>query len=364
MVAPRRWVPPARRRPFRPPARRVLPSVAPDFPSWTPWTSQSPGVGSGTPSAGSDTIAANTYCHSTYIPFTGQSVPTDEYTRLKKCVDDTDYGGWIKTKTAGTPVSIPSQVWNVAGDCVYLGTSTQTSEPSPVINWWLFTAYSQCSDCEPGCYILVDCAGSASAKYTNQDLSAHVGKVVTLSGTGTTCWQVAQTFPCAAPTTVTVASSKASCAACAPDCCTCGTGGTACKHDEDNALLVVNIQQCTCPLDFYGTLMSITGSIPLTSCATGTPEVSTFEGPVQVVKEFWQTTTCGGTPFGSPEHFTETFTAKISCGDSATWTWEITAGGNPPSISYQRSGNCDGWTHSASCFPSEEVVVSGNTNCE
>jgi hypothetical protein len=321
---------------------------------WYPWTNQTPGIAAGLISLGSPASpSGQDACHNIgWLPFLGAAIGSSSWHKMKKCLDNSLVDIGILAFEAGYTLSnIPDVIYKHGGVCYYLAGFYTGSKPGTVLDHEATEKLANCSDCEPLCYALIDCTGAKAEIHTNDNLAAHLGNIVTISGEGSTCWQVVTLSPpCTSVVSVTVLTSSASCYACSPACCSCGT----CSWDETNAKLVVDIQQCDCPVDFTGTLIKLAGTIDFNRCSDG--GFSYFEGFVTQTLETYDNTTCDGDLLGSSESQVY-LKIRYDCTNNQ-WAWTI------GTIWLTRQGTCDGWTFKSGCgSPNEDVTLTGNTLC-
>jgi len=129
----------------------------------------------------------------------------------------TDCNGVFAPILTNTDLSlVVGKIITIAGDpnC-YLVTTAPGCQGSVAVT--LLLTYDTCVECEPVCYLLVDCVTQETIKVSD-DYSLYVGKIVNLANSGTRCWEVFLALDCIGAidsgTTVTVVYNT--CAQCLP----------------------------------------------------------------------------------------------------------------------------------------------------
>jgi len=325
---------------------------------WYPWTNQTPGIAAGLISLGSPASpSGQDACHNIgWLPFLGADIGSSSWHKMKKCLDNSLVDVGILSFEAGYTLSnIPDVIYKHGGVCYYLAGFYTVSKPGTVLDHEATEKFANCSDCEPICYALIDCTGAKAEIHTNDNLAAHLGNIVTISGEGSTCWQVVTLSPpCASVVSVTVLTSSASCYACSPTCCSCGT----CSWDETNAKLVVDLQVCDC-LVLPRARHKYTGTIDFKQCNSS--GFTYFEGNVTLtVEKFDSPTSCSGnsTLMSETEQYVK---IRYNCSTNQ-WSWAV--GDTSTSWTVPREGTCNGWTFASGCTDLyEDVTLTGNSLC-
>jgi hypothetical protein len=131
----------------------------------------------------------------------------------------------IYSNTAGLSAEL-GNVIKIDGDTRCFIVRQSEPVPSEAVSVTIDESYNNCRECLRA-FELVDCLGVASTLYTRQDLSAHDGRVVRITGSSV-CWQVSEIdYASQSLSSVTVEYDFGSCDCCAsgdPDECGFGTG--------------------------------------------------------------------------------------------------------------------------------------------
>lgn len=341
------------------------------FPGWYPWVNISPGVGIGTGGAsGVAAASGESSCDAPgYMPFVGDSVGdfSDEWVRMRRCVDSGLSTFYLKTKDLGNPTdNDANMIWKIGGVCYYYkspdlpsGTIVNSLSGGTEIDVSAAEQHDTCSGCEPICYALIDCTGAKSEIHTNDNLAAHLGNIVTISGEGSTCWQVVTLSPpCTSVVSVTVVTSSATCAACAPNCCDC-QGGMGCQWDEDNAAIELALRSCDG--NFPSTTTELFGVALFSRCKSlpDPPGYVYFRGDCY----FKETTgipdgECSG--YGTSKVYPrQDLEIRFEC-STGQWGFKVL---ELSQAFMARTGNCDGYDIQGSNGDFETLTVKYNTYC-
>jgi hypothetical protein len=281
---------------------------------------------------------------------------------MRKCIDTGLSTFYLKTKDQGSPTNNDAtMIWRIGGVCYYdSGTRVASLSGGTEIDVAVAVQHATCSGCEPICYALIDCTSVKAEIHTNDDLSADLGKIVTISGEGSTCWQVVTLSPpCTSVVSVTVVTSYATCGACAPNCCDCQGGEMGCQFDQDNA--TIDYVRRKCEGSGPSTLTEIKGVAVFSRCKS-------FPDPTGYVYfrgtcEFKETTGIpdggcygkGGTPTYPPQNLEIRF--ECSTGQWGVKVLELSQG------FMVRNGTCDGYDIQGPNGDFETLTVKQNTYC-
>lgn len=115
-------------------------------------------------------------------------------------------GQIVKMSNTGSTCWTVSLANNCSGSIPLAGTIT--------------VAFPDCISCSTICYYLSDCSGSFPVIHTNTDVSAYLGKTVTLNNYPGICWMVTQASDCtgSSPLTSTIVNNYVDCIACLEIC--------------------------------------------------------------------------------------------------------------------------------------------------
>ena len=345
---------------------------------WFPWTNQSPGVGIGTGGSSNEAaFSGEGPCESPgYMPFVGDDPDdfADEWTRMKDCSTGNLTTYYLKTKDEGNPTGNDTDaVWKVGSVCYYdSGTIVSTLDGGTEINVATATVYDTCQSCEPDCFKLEDCAGSADDRYTETNLSAHVDRVVKISGSSS-CWQVSEASPpCTGAANVSSVVGYGNCDSCTVTCCDC-QGELGCKWNQDilqGSSVILHFKHCDCPLDYGGTLFEIIGGATWATC---TSDYVTWTGSAYATVISGMDGDCADGDTGDdPIGGWTSLDVRFGC-TSAKWEWKIGAidgigiietGGYTDYQAQNGTGGCEGYSQSGSCSELlEEITVTNNSYC-
>ena len=349
------------------------------FYGWYPWVNISPGVGIGTGGAsGVAAASGESSCDAPgYMPFVGDSSEDfpDEWVRMRKCIDTGLSTFYLKTKDQGNPTNNDANmIWKIGGVCYYYkspdlpsGTIVNSLSGGTEIDVSAAEQYATCSGCEPICYALIDCTGAKSEIHTNDNLAAHLGNIVTISGEGSTCWQVVTLSPpCTSVVSVTVVNSYATCAACDPNCCDC-QGGMGCQFDPTNAEVDLEYRDCDHPLvpsaTSTETFTILGAAATFASCKTEADYIYFRGSAIYSKTRNIPDTGCEGGGGDEPEAKSTDLEIRFHCG-TGQWQWRI------PRISsaWQRhagvTNTCSGYEHEGTGdVKVEKITVKNNSYC-